>query len=403
MRIVIATRIYRPEPSAASFFLGSVSDALTAAGHEVEVLTAKPLPGQGEASRGERVATFPVLRDANGYVRGYVQYMSFDIPLAVRLLFARRPAAVFVEPPPTTGAVVRVICALRRIPYVYDAADIWSDAAGQATDSGLVVRVLRWIERFAMRGAAELVTISQGVVDRVRDLGVTTPVDVTGFGADTSVFGYREVPTERLFIYAGTYTGLHGADILIDAFAQFSDTHPGYRLRFIGNGTEQEAMRARAESLGVGASVEFADPVPAAELSPQLSRAVASLATLKPGGGYEYAFTSKAYSSLAAGCPVIFAGPGPTAPFLTEAAQTVPVGHVAEYSAEAIAHALRHAADAPLSPAERQRVAEWTATHHSMRAVAERVAARITAVGSAGRCRGGSCRSGRSPQKGTTV
>lgn len=382
MRIVIATRIYRPEPSAASFFLGSVSDALTASGHEVEVLTAKPRPGQGEASRGERVKTFPVLRDANGYVRGYVQYMSFDVPLAFRLLFTKRPAAVFVEPPPTTGAVVRVVCAMRRIPYVYDAADIWSDAAGQATDSGLVVRVLRGLERFAMRGAAELVTISQGVVDRVRSLGVTTPMDVTGFGADTSVFGFREALTERLFIYAGTYTGLHGAEILIDAFAQFLQTHPGYRLRFIGNGTTQDEMRARAAALGIEAFIEFADPIPAAELSLQLSRAVASLATLKPGGGYEYAFTSKVYSSLATGCPVIFAGPGPTAPFIAEAAREVPVGVAVGYDAAAIAEALRQAAESPLDPSDRQRLAEWTARHHSMRAVAERVAARITAAGS---------------------
>ncbi len=388
MRVIIVSRIYRPEPSAASLFLGSVSDALTAGGHEVEVLTAKPLPGQGEASRGERVRTFPVLRDANGYVRGYVQYMSFDLPLAFRLLFARRPAAVFVEPPPTTGAVVRVVCALRRIPYVYDAADIWSDAAGQATESRTVVRVLRWIERFALRGAAELVTISDGVVERLKQLGVSSPVEVTGFGADTTEFKYREAPTERLFIYAGTYTGLHGADILIEAFARFSETHPGYRLRFIGNGTEQERMRARADALGLGSAVEFAPPVPPAELAPQLARSVASLATLQPGGGYEYAFTSKAYSSLAAGCPVIFAGPGPTGPFLRDAARAVPAGAAVAYDTNAIADAMRAAADAPLSGADRARVSEWTAAHHSMRAVAERVAARIAAVAT----RGGSAR-----------
>ena len=388
MRVIIVSRIYRPEPSAASLFLGSVSDALTAGGHEVEVLTAKPLPGQGEASRGERVRTFPVLRDANGYVRGYVQYMSFDLPLAFRLLFARRPAAVFVEPPPTTGAVVRVVCALRRIPYVYDAADIWSDAAGQATESRTVVRVLRWIERFALRGAAELVTISDGVVERLRQLGVSSPVEVTGFGADTTEFEYREAPTERLFIYAGTYTGLHGADILIEAFARFTETHPGYRLRFIGNGTEQERMRARADALGLGSAVEFAPPVPPAELAPQLARSVASLATLQPGGGYEYAFTSKAYSSMAAGCPVIFAGPGPTGPFLRDAARAVPAGAAVAYDADAIADAMRAAADAPLSGADRARVSEWTAAHHSMRAVADRVAARIAAVAA----RGGSAR-----------
>lgn len=387
MRIAIVSRIYRPEPAAASFFLGAVADALGARGHDVDVLTVTPPPGLGDGSRGERVRTFPVLRDASGYVRGYLQYMSFDIPLAFRLLALRKPDAVFVEPPPTTGAVVRVICALRRIPYVYDTADIWSDAAAQATDSKAVVRILRWIERFAMRGATNLVTISQGVVDRVRALGISSPVAVTGFGADTSVFRYAEVDTERVFIYAGTYTGLHGADVLIDAFARFSSTHPGYRLRFIGNGTEQEAMQMRADELGIGDSVEFVEPVPAAELRPQLSAALCSLATLNPHGGYEYAFTSKIYSSLASGCPAIFSGPGPTAPFLHEAAQHVRAGVAVDYDPGLIAEAMRGIADDPLSPDERRAVSDWATEEHSMSAVAGRVADVVIAAGNAGRRR----------------
>ncbi|UOQ57711.1 glycosyltransferase [Leucobacter allii] len=381
MRVVIASRIYRPEPAAASFFLGGVADALRAAGAEVEVLTAKPLPGQGDGSRGERIRTFPVLRDRNGYVKGYLQYLSFDLPLVVRLLTVRRADVVFVEPPPTTGAVVRIVCALRRIPYVYDAADIWSDAAGQATGSGLVVRVLRALERFAMRGAARMVTISQGVVDRVRELGVGTPVEVTGFGADTTVFRYQAAPVEPVFVYAGTYSELHGADVLVDAFAAFARTHEGYRLRFIGNGTDEAGMRARARALGVADRVEFAGPVAASELRPQLARAVASLATLRPGGGYEYAFTSKAYSSLATGCPVIFAGPGPTGPFIDRAAREVVAGRAVDYDAEAIAAAMRAAADAPATAAERERLADWAGVHHSMRAVTERVASTVIDVG----------------------
>lgn len=380
MRVIIASRIYRPEPSAASLFLGSVADAMIADGHEVEVLTAKPLPGLGDGARGERVRTFPVLRDRSGYVRGYVQYMSFDIPLAFRLLFARRPDAVFVEPPPTTGAVVRTVCALRRIPYVYDAADIWSDAAGHATSSGFVVGVLRALERFAMRGATEMVTISQGVVDRARQLGVHRPMTVTGFGADTSTFSYSDEAIEPLFIYAGTYTGLHGADILIDAFAQFMATHPGHRLLFIGNGTGQESMQARAAELGIETAVEFASSVDSTALRPMLARSLSSLATLHPGGGYEYAFTSKIYSSLATGCPVIFAGPGPTNQFIAAAQQHAPVGVAVQYEAGAIAQAMRDVADRPLQPAQRLGIAEWTAATHSMRAVARRVSVVIAGV-----------------------
>ena len=385
MRTVVATRIYRPEPAAASYMLGAVSDALVAAGHDVEVLTAKPLPGQGEGSRGERIRTFPVIRDRSGYVRGYVQYMSFDIPLAFRLLFRRRPDVVFVEPPPTTGAVVRVICALRRIPYVYDAADIWSDAAGHATDSALVVRVLRSVERFALRGATAAVTISSGVVERLRELGIRTPTTVTGFGADTTAFSYEELPLERTFVYAGTYTELHGAGILVDAFAAFLDEHPGYALRFIGQGTERERLQERARELGIEAAVEFRDPVTARELCPQLNAAVASLATLAPGGGYEYAFTSKIYSSMAAGCPVIFAGPGPTANFLEQNA-AFDVGEYTAYDPELIAAAMARAVTQPLTPAARARLAAWTAEHHSLRAVGERIARVI--AGAASRRRG---------------
>lgn len=380
-RVTVVSRIYRPEPSAASLFLGSVADALRELGCEVEVLTAKPLPGSGDGSRGERIRTFPVLRDRHGYVRGYLQYLSFDVPLAFRLLFARRPDVVLVEPPPTTGAVVRVICAIRRIPYVYDAADVWSDVAGHATSSGVVVRLLRTVERFAMGGARTLVTISQGVVDRVGQLGVRTPIVVTGFGADTSTFHYDDAPLEPLFIYAGTYSDLHGADILIDAFAQLRESHPGHRLLFIGNGTAQAGLRRRAAELGIADRVKFRESVPPEQLRPMLGAAVASLATLHPASGYEYAFASKTYSSLASGCPVIFAGPGPTAQFLREAAAEVRAGRAVEYNANAIADAMRAAADHPLDPRERHLLAEWTAKKHSLQAVARRVREAIISAG----------------------
>lgn len=385
MRVVIVSRIYRPEPAAASLFLGCVADALRQQGAEVEVLTARPLPGQGEGSRGERIRTFPVMRDRSGYVRGYAQYMSFDIPLVFRLLFTRRPDAVFVEPPPTTGAVVRIICAIRRIPYVYDAADIWADAAAYMQTSRFVINVLRRVEQFALRGARALVTISQGVADRVRSLGVQTATTVSGFGADTLIFRYAQVATEPVFLYAGTYTELHGASILISAFAKFSETHPGYRLRFIGNGTGQEKMQRQARALGVDGSIDFVSPVPAAELQPEFARAVASLSTQFPEPGYRYAFTSKIYSSLAVGCPVIFAGPGPTGAFIDESSQQVDVGSAVDYEVEAIANAMRNAADHPLSPEVRRSLAEWTAQHHSMSSVATQVAQVIGQVAQEGR------------------
>ena len=166
--------------------------------------------------------------------------------------------------------MVRAVCALRRIPYVYDAADIWSDAAQLESVPGMVIRVLRAVEGFALRGARHTVTVSNGVVQRVRSLGVKRPVTVTGFGADPAQFPYSEAETQRLFVYAGSYSPYHGADMLVDGFAKFSMENPGYTLRFIGNGADRPAVEARASALGVSNQIEYLSPVPPEQLLPHL-------------------------------------------------------------------------------------------------------------------------------------
>src|SRR5699024_7164725 len=126
--VVVATRVYAPEPVAAAFRLEALVLALERAGAEVTVLTSTA-PGAGAArSRQRKVSRWPVKRDTQGQVRGYVSYLSFDLPLAVRLLLQRPMDALVLEPPPTTGLVGMVAAALRRVPYTFYAADVWSDA-----------------------------------------------------------------------------------------------------------------------------------------------------------------------------------------------------------------------------------------------------------------------------------
>lgn len=88
MRVTIASRIFAPEPAAASFRLAALAAALADAGHDVTVLTSRLPRGMVEAAPDARltIRRAPVLRDRTGAVRGYVPYLSFDIPLFFRLL-----------------------------------------------------------------------------------------------------------------------------------------------------------------------------------------------------------------------------------------------------------------------------------------------------------------------------
>ncbi|MGV8970456.1 MAG: glycosyltransferase [Microbacteriaceae bacterium] len=375
MRIVIATRIFGPEISAASAILRLWAEEFRDRGHEVVILTAKPPRGLVIADpEGIVVRRAAVKRDRQHYVRGYLSYMSFDIPLAFRLLFSRRADLYIVEPPPTTVAVVRVIGALRRTPYVVRAADYWTEAAELVTSNPLIIGVLRRVEAWGLRGARVLFAAHQPLIDRFRQVGIATPAIPIGFGADTTHFRYegQKPATPPLFVYAGTHSEWHGAGIFVEAMPQVLAKHPGARLEFYGNGEERQSMQLKARALGIESSLEFHAPIPPAQLSPILARATVSVASLAPVAPNEYALATKVYSSLAAGCPVIYTGPGPTINMLNES-ENPHAGVAMGYDVDAVADAMIAAADKPLPPAARAELAAWSAAEFSLAAIAGRV------------------------------
>ena len=373
MRVVIATRIFGPEISAASAILRTWAEEFRDRGAEVTILTAKPPRGAViDDPPGVDVRRASVKRDRQQYVRGYLSYMSFDIPLAFRLLFSRRADLYIVEPPPTTVAVVRVIAALRRTPYVVRAADYWSEAAELVTSSSLILGTLRRVEAWGLRGAKMLFAAHEPLIARFREVGITTPAVPIGFGADTKAFRYdgQAPPKPPVFVYAGTHSEWHGAGIFVDAMHEVVQQHPGARLEYYGNGEDREAMQSRAKELGIAGSVAFHAPIPPAELSPILAGATASVASLTPVAANEYALATKVYSSLTAGCPVIFAGVGPTLEFLSGHPQA---GVAVDYDVDATAAAMNAAAASPVQPAERAELARWSASQYSLNAIAQRV------------------------------
>ncbi|MBN2177350.1 MAG: glycosyltransferase family 4 protein [Demequinaceae bacterium] len=383
MHIVIVSRIFAPEASAATPILTSIALSFQRAGHRVTVLTARLPAGTADIDLpGVTIKRARVLRDRQGYVRGYLQYLSFDLPLALRMLARRRADVYFVEPPPTTGAVVRVITWFLRRPYFYRAADIWSDAAQMATGSRIVIGLLRSVERFALRGSRIAFATSDGVADRMRELGVQSPTIVTGWGVDTTTFHFtpRRVQKDRPYlIYAGTHSEWHGAGIFIDAFASISKDHPDARLIFVGNGSERGALMARVESFGL-TTVEFKDAVVGSELAPLLAGATASLASLKPGQGYDYAFTTKAFPSLAVGCPVVFSGVGPTRGFIDAARNDHAIGEAVPYDVDAVAKALDRALRYPVDDKDRRVTSDWTAQHYSVESIAQTILHMVTST-----------------------
>ncbi len=285
-RAVMVSRLFRPEPAAASLALGAIADGLVDAGFDVTVLTSRaPREFEVRDEAGLTVRRAPVLRDKAGYVRGYAQYMSFDIPLFFRLLLVARPDLVICEPPPTTGAVVRAVCALRRLPYAYRAADLWSEAVRETGAPPIVAKVLTRLENWVLNGASTLMTVHEGMEERLAARGISTRTRRLGFGIDTDVFrpdGRRVETGGPLFVYAGTASEVHGAEIFVEAFKTVLEHEPGAQLVFIGQGESFATIREQAKMLPDGAVKVLGRKSPE-QTAIWLRSATATLASVKPG------------------------------------------------------------------------------------------------------------------------
>ena len=404
MRVTLVSRLYDPEPAAASFRLAALVRALAAGGDDVTVLTTRyrAAPSTETArARGDggtvRVRRWPVLRDRTGYVRGYLQYLSFDVPAFFRVLLGSRAEVVVVEPPPTTGVLVRLACTLRRTPYVYYAADVWSQASQTTGAAGWVVAVLRRLERVAWSGARRVLAVSDGVVERVRELAPRAEVVRVGNGIDTTTFS-REVAVDAhteldpYLVYAGTASEWHGAGVFVEAMHEVHASHPTATLVFVGQGAEWDSLTRAATGLPDGV-VRMLPRVDGAAAAAWLRGARASLASVRPGTPYEFAFPTKAYASMACGTPVVYSGAGVAGEEILASGS----GWSVPQDPAAVAAAMRAALDAPVDAGERDGLARWAHEHVSVDAAAHQAAAAVHAAGTAaGRPGTGRPRVGRS-------
>ena len=385
MLVTLATRTFTPEPTAAALRLGALARALAAGGDTVRVLTSRlassvardareteetqaPEDASGNAGEGPglvEVRRAPVLRDRTGAVRGYVSYMSFDLPLLARLLGGPRPDVVVCEPPPTTGVAVRLACALRRVPYVYYCADIVSDAAALAGVPGLVVRTVAGLESFALRGARRVIAVSDGVALRARELGARDVVVVPN-GVRVPEVVATGVPdgfptcSGPVFVYAGTVAQWLAPEVFVDAFERARAQLGDARLVFVGQGSGWDGLAERAKGV---AGVDLIPAVSADEANRWMARATATLASLRPGG-YDYAYPTKILASLAQGTPVIYAGPGQAARDVEESA----LGVACSLDVDEIAEAMVALASGAASWVGRDGARAWVREHRSVSA-----------------------------------
>jgi glycosyltransferase involved in cell wall biosynthesis len=198
-------------------------------------------------------------------------------------------------------------------------ADLWLDAVVEmgAAPEGTVIRVLRRCERWMLRHADVVTTVTEGL----RDVLVASGVDPDRLawlpnGADTVVFSpgpsdparrrdFLADPTHQLVLYAGTHGYVHRLEVVLEA-AQLLRGEP-ITFLLVGDGSEKEALRRTAISMGLD-NVVFRDPVTPDEVAAMLREAAIGLVSVRGGDLYGSVRSAKMWAVMATATPVVYSG-----------------------------------------------------------------------------------------------
>ncbi|WP_018683056.1 glycosyltransferase [Actinokineospora enzanensis] len=155
------------------------------------------------------------------------------------------------------------------------------------------------VESAGVRTHRRLVTVSQGIAERLRGMNAAARVDVVANGVDAAAFEVREPRGADVVFVGRLEVAQKGLDLLLDAFAQVVDRMPG-ALVLAGTGPDEQRLRARAGELGIADRVRFAGWVAGADKH----RLVAAARVAAVPSRFE-TFGMVAVEAAACGTPVV--------------------------------------------------------------------------------------------------
>jgi glycosyltransferase involved in cell wall biosynthesis len=329
LRFLLLNQFYPPDEAPTGRMLGDLAATLVRRGHEVEIIASRLAygpgggPGPGGTFDGVSVVRtgggrfprqFPL-----GRLAGYFLYLIGVVSASWRR--RRRPdAIVTLTTPPFLALAGRLLARRLRCPHAHWAMDLYPDALRAqwpASGSGVAWRLLNWLGRQQLRGAAVVMSPGHGVEAQVRkylsaDVATVSvplwatvePGDVENdqIHAERGRRGWN--PDDLVFMYSGNMGLGHTFTEFLEAARRVDGADVVWA--FIGEGARKAEVE-EAASRSRGSRIEILPFAETARLRVGLASADVHLVSLAPG--WEGVMVpSKLQNAFAVARPVLFVG-----------------------------------------------------------------------------------------------
>jgi glycosyltransferase involved in cell wall biosynthesis len=347
MRVLLVSQYFFPEVGATQTRMREFAQALTEAGHEVDVLTEFPNHPSGvipQNYRGRWIEIDETLpfRVVRVWVYAtpvktfwtrlffYGTFLAMAVVMSVRL--PRRYDVVAATSPPLPVALAGlVISRLKRAAFVMDVRDLWPLAAGALKELSNP-RLYRWAERIEQylyrkadritvtTRAFEAHVLAQDPARRPKLAHVPNGTIVEVFDRARGDGGVRQrLGLDDSFVvsYAGLHGVAQGLSTVLAAAERLAGV-PRVRFVFLGEGPLKASLKGEASARGLS-NVLFIDQVPLDDSAQYLNASDAVVVPLIPDPVFRMFVPSKLFDAMACGKPVLLLVDGEARTILDEA------------------------------------------------------------------------------------
>lgn len=333
MKILTFSGYYTPEIAASMYLTEDMLQAMTEAGHEVELYVPTPCRGVSDEVRREykkkkterfysdklTVHRFALYKEGKNPLLRALRYGLLNLIFIIKGL-SKKADVIFVQStPPTQGLVAGFLKAVKHIPFVYNLQDVFPDSlvnTGLTSEGSLIWKIGRKVEDFTYRHADKIIVISEDFKKNIMAKGVPEDkITVVPNWADTKgvypvdrqdnrlIEKYGLDPELFYITYCGNIGYTQNTELLLTCAKKLKDELPDLRFVLIGEGAARDEVERTIAEDKIE-NVILLPFQPYEDIAHVFSLGDVGLIISKPGVGSN-SVPSKTWSIMAAEKPIL--------------------------------------------------------------------------------------------------
>jgi glycosyltransferase involved in cell wall biosynthesis len=258
----------------------------------------------------------------DSFIKRSMTFFKYAIK-SIKLALTEQYDVVFATTTPLTAGIPGIFARwLRGKPFVFEIRDLWPELpkAMKVITNPIVLGLMSMLEWASYRSAHRCIGLSPGIVDGIKERGVSSEkISMIPNGCDLDIFSSEVVPwrphevlsTDFMAVYTGTHGVANGLNSAIDVAQELQHRQrDDIKLVFVGQGKLKPELVTRAKNENIN-NVIFHESVNKAKLAGIMNSADIGMQLLSNIPAFYYGTSpNKFFDYISAGLPVINNYPG---------------------------------------------------------------------------------------------